>query len=278
MTTGKLQKQPPSKTVKYHFVKLVYRSLLFLAALIVYIVSVCRGADSAFITSPHIQAILHLIWIVYVVEMLFRFFPAKIESMGCQKQFAHNYRPVKQLTEKPKRTSARSTALVVISWVSLNGLFGILYFLNIIDAGILFLISLAYGVCDMICILFFCPFQTWMMKNKCCTTCRIYNWDFAMMFTPLMFVWNYLSLSLVLLSLALLIKWEILLYRYPERFLEETNQCLSCGSCREKLCHHKKQLRGFLKKNRGILQLSGNTLFQTKEELRKAVKHIKKYK
>ena len=65
---------------------------------------------------------------------------------------------------------------------------GTLYFLNVIDLGIVVIISLAFSVCDLICILFFCPFQTWMMHNRCCTTCRIYNWDFAMMFTPLIFI------------------------------------------------------------------------------------------
>ena len=40
----------------------------------------------------------------------------------------------------------------------------------------------------------------------------------------------------------------------------------------------KKQLRGFLKKNRSILHLSGNVLFQSKQELRKAVNKVKKRK
>ena len=60
---------------------------------------------------------------------------------------------------------------------------------DIIDEGVLWLVCLFYGVCDMICILFFCPFQSWFLKNKCCCTCRIYNWDYAMMFTPLFFIY-----------------------------------------------------------------------------------------
>jgi hypothetical protein len=59
---------------------------------------------------------------------------------------------------------------------------------GILDDGIMILLCSAYSICDIICILFFCPFQTWFMKNKCCSTCRIYNWDYAMMFTPLFFV------------------------------------------------------------------------------------------
>ena len=65
------------------------------------------------------------------------------------------------------------------------------------------LISLFYAVCDRICVLFFCPFQVWIMKNRCCVHCRIYRWDYVMMFTPLLFVpgpysWSLLGLALIL--------------------------------------------------------------------------------
>ena len=127
-----------------------------------------------------------------------------------------------------------------------------LYFTHIIDAGILILIALAYSVCDMICILFFCPFQTWFLKNKCCGTCRIYNWDFAMMFTPLALVPHPFTWSLFGLGLALVIHWEVTHARHPERFYEETNCSLSCANCQERLCAHKKQLRGLHKKLREL--------------------------
>ena len=65
-----------------------------------------------------------------------------------------------------------------------------------------------------------------------------------------MFVHNPYSLSLVAIALALLIRWEVGIYLHPERFAENTNACLSCANCPEKLCHHKKQLRSFLKKRR----------------------------
>ena len=116
------------------------------------------------------------------------------------------------------------------------------------DKGILILIAIAYSVCDIICILFFCPFQTWFMKNRCCATCRIYNWDFAMMFTPFIFIPNWYTYSLLGCALILLLRWEITYKLHPERFSVSTNGCLDCSKCKEKLCQHKKQLRGFLKK------------------------------
>ena len=150
--------------------------------------------------------------------------------------------------------------LTLLSWLLLNGIIGGLYYAGVLDGGVLLLISLAYSVCDMICILFFCPFQTWFMKNKCCTTCRIYNWDYAMMFTPMLFLGNLYGLSLLGVALALLIQWEVLALRHPERFSEQTNAALACPNCQEKLCHHKKQLRGFWAKNRDILIVRGNAL------------------
>ena len=104
------------------------------------------------------------------------------------------------------------------------------------------LIALAYSVCDMICILFYCPFQSLMMKNRCCASCRIYNWDYAMMFTPLIFIHNICERILLILSLLLLLRWELSFYLHPERFGERTNARLSCANCPEKLCQHKRQL------------------------------------
>ena len=91
--------------------------------------------------------------------------------------------------------------------------------------------------------------QTWFMRNKCCGTCRMYNWDFPMIFTPLVFLYSDpVSWIMVGLSFTLLAEWEILYHVFPERFTENTNRSLSCANCKEKLCHHKRQLRGFLKK------------------------------
>ena len=111
----------------------------------------------------------------------------------------------------------------------------------------MFLLYCAYSVCDVICILFFCPFQSWFLKNKCCSACRIYNWDYAMMFTPLFFVRKGYTWSLLALSVALLVRWEIVFYRHPERFSEKTNEYLRCANCTEKLCVHKKQLHALWK-------------------------------
>ena len=167
--------------------------------------------------------------------------------MGCQKQFLRNYEPIAG-QNIPTNQSWKTPALVALVWFALNAVIGALYFAGILDRGILILVALFYSVCDIICILFFCPFQTWFMKNRCCTTCRIYNWDFAMMFTPVVFMPSWYTYSLLGCAVALLLRWEITYRLYPERFSTSTNQCLDCSRCEEKLCSHKTQLQGFLKK------------------------------
>ena len=69
--------------------------------------------------------------------------------------------------------------------------------------------------------------------------------DSCFIFVPNMYAWSLLGISLLLL-----LRWEITLHRFPERFSPKTNACLSCANCEEKLCHHKKQLKSFLDKNR----------------------------
>ena len=240
-----------------HYAKLVFRSLLFLAALALYVADRIQGRERPLTHLTDIPFLLILIWVIFAVEMLLRFFPDPIESMGCRKQLGRNFKPTGATHPQLRRSINQGVGITLVVWLLLNGAIGALYYLGVVDSGILLLISLAYSVCDMICILFFCPFQTWFLKNKCCTTCRIYNWDYAMMFTPMVFLRNFYGLSLLAIALLLLIQWEVLAWLHPERFSEQTNGCLACPNCTEKLCHHKKQLRSFWQKNRDILVSKG---------------------
>ncbi len=224
-----------------HYVRLAYRSVLFILLLVTYILQKVYSGEDIMSQLGRRPAILMVIWAVFVVEMVLRFFPSRWESPGCQKQFERNY--IKSGDTDIDIPDNNATMLVALVWISFNGVFGALHMTGVLGDGIMLLLSGFYSICDMICILFFCPFQTLFMKNKCCTACRIYNWDYAMMFTPLFFVRNCYSWSLLALSVALLAKWEITFYRHPERFSEKTNEYLRCRNCTEKLCYHKTQLR-----------------------------------
>ena len=186
---------------------------------------------------------LTIFWLWLIVAMLLRFFPSPMESLGCQKVFAKRFRPSGQAPSCQEQQTARRGALwVLLSWVALNALFFLGYWKGVLGAGFMFCLSAFYSVCDIICILFFCPFQSWMMHNRCCTTCRIYNWDFFMISTPLLCLPNILAVCAYIIAIALLLRWEITYFRHRERFFESSNEALRCSQCRDQLCRYKRRL------------------------------------
>ena len=245
METPTLRKKRISVVSTLHYIRLIYRSALFILMLIAYLrYRFFQGAPLL----EHVErlpVIIYVTWAVFVLEMIMRFFPSKYESPGCQKQFARNY--IKSGATEISIPDNNAAVLVALVWIVFNGIFGALHMLGVFDDGIMILLCGVYSICDIVCILFFCPFQTWFLKNKCCSACRIYNWDYAMMFTPLFFVRRYYLWSLLALSVALLVRWEITFYLHPERFSEGTNDYLRCANCSEKLCAHKTQLKSLWK-------------------------------
>ena len=224
----------------FHYARLIYRFVLFVVLLVAYIIRRISNGPAILDTLEQMPFLLAFTCALFTVEMILRFFPSRLESPGCQKQFARNY--IKSGKTEIAIQDNNGTVLVLLIWIGFNAAIGALHMMEVIDDNIMLLISCAYSVCDMICILFFCPFQTWLLKNKCCSTCRIYNWDYAMMFTPLFFVRKPYTWGLLGLSIALLIRWEVTFYLHPERFSDQTNDYLQCRNCTEKLCMHKKQL------------------------------------
>lgn len=260
----KTKKHKFSKTSTMHYIKFIKRIILFVVAAVLYVVDLPGNTDKLFGGLHDHKWFLCLLGTLLLVETVLRLFPSKMESMGCRKHLKKNYRPT-GVTE-PMLPSWKRTFAVAFCWIAANAVFGVLYYMDVIDAGVLVLISLAYSVGDMVCILFFCPFQTIFLKNKCCNSCRIYNWDFPMMATPLLFIPHPFAGVLVVLSLVVLACWEIPLRLHPERFSERTNACLSCENCEEKLCHHKKQLGFFWKTNKDWFNARRTGIMDTVKE------------
>ena len=224
-----------------HYVKLAFRLILFVLVVVLFIV----GKQEVLY---EMELLWGGVWVLLFFGILLRFVPSRLESMGAQKQLARNFIPKQQTT--PPLHSKRSVVVMLAVWLVPSVGVGAFYFLGIIGVGALLLLTLFLSVLDVLCILFFCPFQTWILKNRCCTTCRIYNWDYAMMLTPLLFVPSFYTYTLYGAALALLVQWEVEYHRHPERFSHETNACLDCSRCEERLCSHKRQLRSFIRKQR----------------------------
>lgn len=147
-----------------------------------------------------------------------------------------------RLLEQTQQQNIRAWQVMLV-WLCFNAIFGFLYLIGVMGEGEL-LLTMFYFLCDYICILFFCPFQTFIMKNKCCINCRIYDWGHFMMFTPMLFIRNFYSWSLFFMALVVLIHWELEYAAHPERFWEGSNEPLQCRNCRERTCQIKRAITG----------------------------------
>ncbi len=187
-------------------------------------------------------SVLHILWLVWMLDMLTQIFPiGRNIALGSLKLYRAQFRPVISKFE-PRRlkdfiTKANRDAYIVfLVWIVLIAGIGVLHRMSVLNDAMLFLISAAFYVCDLICVLFWCPFRVFIMKNRCCTTCRIFNWDHLMMFTPMVFIHGFYPWSLILMSALVFLVWEISIYLHPERFWECTNQSLQCAECTDRLC------------------------------------------
>ncbi len=185
-------------------------------------------------------SVLHILWGIWVIDMVCQHIPVKHMPLGSQKLFRERFRPVhKEINYsrlKDYIISTRKAACKVFAlWTVIIAVIGVLFHANIINRTVLFLISVFFYVCDLICVLIWCPFRL-ILGNQCCTTCRIFNWDHLMMFSPLIFMGGFYSISLVLMACAVWLVWEFCVMRFPERFWEFSNEALKCSNCTDKLC------------------------------------------
>ena len=227
----------PMKLNRLHYVRLAMRSVLFVALLLLYI----RDGAQFMQTLKNLPILLAVVWVIFAAEIVVRFFPTRFESPGSQKHLAANYTPTGRAYTKNRNN--RCALIVALSWIVFNLIFGGLHFAGFLNTGFMILLCSAYAVCDEVCIMFFCPFHQFFFHHQCCTECRIYNWNYTMMFTPLLFVPGLYTWSLLALALVLLLQWELAAHRHPERFMKQTNDYLGCHCCTDKVCLSKKQIK-----------------------------------
>ena len=87
-----------SPTSFMHYLKLCGRSLMFLFAAVLYISG--KINDTGMFAGFELSLLPLIYTLIFSLEILLRFFPSRLESMGCQKHFARNFIPAANLTEK----------------------------------------------------------------------------------------------------------------------------------------------------------------------------------
>ncbi|MGN0495759.1 MAG: hypothetical protein ACI4GW_05995 [Lachnospiraceae bacterium] len=233
-----------------YLIKLAIRIGIFISIFIFYILNkpeMCRV-----MTMNVYKGIrpIHLLWLYFMGLMLLHIFPfEKIRlTMARRKAEEKPYVPVKnydelQLLRFVQNQNVKAWTVMLV-WLLANCVIGGLYLLDILDDADLLMCTVFFFLCDYICILFFCPFQKLIMKNRCCVNCRIYDWGHFMMFTPMLFIKNFFSWSLFITSCVVLIHWEVLYAKHPERFWHGSNQNLRCVNCKDKTCQIKNRIMG----------------------------------
>lgn len=229
-----------SKTRKQYFAKLYGRIAIFILCLVMCFkpqnYDILNGMN--FFKSFHI---FHILWLIWMLDMILQIIPIKNNlALGSQKLFANRFKSSDKKNNRKALLKYISTVnkaayKIFIIWSIFIAIIGSLYYFKIINKIWLFMISILFYICDLICILIWCPFRL-LLKNKCCTTCRIFNWDHIMMFSPLIFIGGFFSSSLVIMAFLAWLVWEICILIYPERFCEITNNTLKCSNCTDKLC------------------------------------------
>lgn len=189
-------------------------------------------------------SLLHILWIIWIFDMILQLCKApEYWPLGSQKYRKERYIPdIKHDIELIKKSMKKvniDIIYIAIVWILITLIIDVLYLTNIISYQSVVLCSVFFYVCDTICVVVWCPFKRFFMHNKCCTTCRIFNWDHAMMFLSLIVIPGIWTYSLLLMAFIILFVWEIMCNVHPERFHESSNCALRCSNCEDKLCGKK---------------------------------------
>jgi len=231
--------------LRQYTARLIFRISLFLVVLYCYFRPGSFGnMEEELNFLGHIRPI-HIIWAILIAGMVVQILPKSKLTMSCLKQYNAYYHPPEKAYNELKlykyvqKMNIRAM-VVLLLWIFFNAIFALLYLNGIIAIPELILLTMFYYVCDLICMIFWCPFQSFIMKNRCCVNCRIYNWGHFMMYTPMILIKSFFTWSLFFMSLLILIIWELNYLRHPERFWEGSNPALQCKNCQDNICKIKK--------------------------------------
>lgn len=185
----------------------------------------------------------HILWFLLMLGMIQVCIPIFNNHVSCGKMFAKHFKANttfydKEALKEHTRRNNLGAVRAGIFWSVLLAVIGLLYFRNLIDKITIHLIVVFFYFSDQFCINIWCPFRSWIVKNKCCNTCRIFNWGHFMIFSPYIFIPTFWTYSLLMMSITILIQWEYMHFKHPYRFSEISNANLQCINCLKAKCRY----------------------------------------
>jgi|LGOV01.1.fsa_nt_gb hypothetical protein len=139
--------------------------------------------------------------------------------------------------ENQVKSNNKTAFMIFIIYFGIIVIFGLSYLsYDWFDRKFIYLIFFALNFSDYFCIVLWCPFQNLFLKNSCCNTCRISNWDRLMKFAILIFIPNFYTISIFVLAVIIFLYWEFQHFKNPQMFYQISNKNLWCINCDVKKC------------------------------------------
>lgn len=230
---------------KRYFARLIFRAVVFTIILLVYIFrrELLYEAINFKLFDNFIM--IHLLWFILMTAMLRNLFPkVQISISGLKRRGDYYKEPEEGYDRLEMLNHVQKMNIgawkVMLGWLTLNAVFAVFYLAGMIGEAELLMLTVFYYLSDTVCMVLFCPFQKFFMGNRCCVDCRIFDWGYFMMYTPMLFIKSFFSWSLFFVACIIVIRWEITYARHPERFWEGSNAAIRCKNCTDRLCRIKK--------------------------------------
>lgn len=189
-----MRKSPGTGLVfKRYFARLIFRAVVFTIILLIYIFrrELLYEAINFRLFDKFIM--IHLLWFILMIDMLRNLFPkVQISISGLKRRGDYYKEPEEgydrlELLNHVQKMNIGAWRVMLV-WLTLNAVFAILYLTGLIGEAELLMLTVFYYLSDTVCMVLFCPFQKYIMGNRCCVDCRIFDWGYFMMYTPMLFI------------------------------------------------------------------------------------------
>ncbi|MBR5815754.1 MAG: hypothetical protein IKY77_06135, partial [Methanocorpusculaceae archaeon] len=153
--------------MKIYLAKFAVRISIVLIFLVLYLTNREGIAEMMMQPFSHGITFVLVIWFIFMGIMISHLIPNRRLSMAWKKSRESEFHPVENYDKAELAQFIRkqniAALLIMLVWLAFNAIFGILYLKGILIPSDLLMLTVFFFLCDYICILLFCPFQTFFM-------------------------------------------------------------------------------------------------------------------